>query len=110
MPLISEAQKKVLIRLCGMTGTNWFPTEGICDRTIRIALVTNGLISTYFGALSPLLTDGGKDDAWYMQATNAGRAYVELLKRLEELRAKADALQVQEQEDEARRRWVEERY
>ena len=87
MPLISETQKKALVKLCAM-GDDWYSIKGICvNRTARALkekmFVKMGWSSSYEGHC--------------IKATTAGRAYVELLKVIEILRAKVDALQVPEE-------------
>ncbi len=111
MPLISEAQKKALVRLCAMRGGEghpWYPIKGLCRVSIAGVLENGGFVESQWGRRS---SEGWCDDTIYhLCPTNVGRAYIEALLELEILRAKVDALQGQEQEDEARRRWVEERY
>ena len=83
MPLISEAQKKALVKLCAMRGGEvrlygtseerrpWYSISGICAR--RTARALEGKMFVEMGWSSSY-------EDYCIKATPAGRAYIELLK------------------------------
>ena len=87
---ISEELLSALKMLCAMQGGKdhpWYPIKGICDVLAARLLRNMGFVRLeYFG-----------DTDYNMQAHDSARAYVELLKVIEILRAKVDALQVPEE-------------
>ncbi len=93
MPPISEAQQKALVGLCGKHASGRYtkgryPIKGIYGVRTLFALRNRGFVKTWWDDHTGpgLYTDPG----WYMQATAAGRAYVELLKEIEKLKEKKD--------------------
>ncbi len=85
MPLISEAQKKALKKLCER-GEGWHQTKGICSMSTANKLRDMGFAVLKYKWSRPQVR-------WTVNPTPAAHAYVELLKEIEKLKEKKNERQ-----------------